>query len=469
MILSFFIAKIFSSEVYTVIDIETTGGSSKSHKIIEVAIVTFDGSQVVDTYSTLINPQRFIPPFITSLTGISNEMVESSPTFEEVADTILKRTNENIFVAHNVNFDYGFVKQEFNELGIKFDRKKLCTVRLAKKIIPGYRSYSLGTLTSELGISINNRHRALGDAEATAKVLELLIEKDKNNFIGHSLKKNSREATLPPNLSKEVFDNLPEKAGVYYFHNEKGKVVYVGKAKKIKSRITSHFTGDSGKGKRLFHENIHNISYELTGNELIALLLESGEIKRLWPEYNRIQKFTSRNHGLFRYMDRNGYERFTISKMQPGTMTIATFRNFQEGRSFVHELVKTHKLFPNLCGLQKSDGACFDHKLGICDGACNGNISAEYYNLRVKLALKAVDEEKRTFAIIGHGRTDDERTLVLVENGVYLGHGFTSFDIPADSFEELRERISSYPDNQDIQKILTMYLNNPNGDQIVYF
>jgi len=219
--------------LYTVIDIETTGGSAKSSKIIEVAIVTFDGDSIVDSYSTLINPQRHIPPFITSLTGITNEMVESSPTFEEVADTILDKTRDKIFVAHNVNFDYGFIKNEFNKLNIKFDRKKLCTVRLAKKIIPGFRSYSLGTLTNELGITINDRHRALGDAEATAKVLEILIKKDVNRFIEYSLKKNSREATLPPNLSKEVFDQLPEKAGVYYFHNKKRTVVYVGKAKNI--------------------------------------------------------------------------------------------------------------------------------------------------------------------------------------------------------------------------------------------
>ena len=455
--------------MFTVVDIETTGGSSKSHKIIEIAIVNFDGSNVVDTYSTLINPQRYIPPFITSLTGITNEMVESSPTFSEVADTILERTNENIFVAHNVNFDYGFIKQEFSEIGTKFDRKKLCTVRLAKKIVPGFRSYGLGTLTRELGVTIHDRHRALGDAEATAKVLELLIEKDVNDFIGHSLKRNSREATLPPNLSKAVFDNVPEKAGVYYFHNEKGKVVYVGKAKNIKSRITSHFTGDSGKGKRLFHENIHNISYELTGNELIALLLESREIKRLWPEYNRIQKITSGNHGLFCYTDRNGYERFSIAKMKAGMKAIAHFRNFQEARSFVHELAKAHKLCSKLCGLQKSDSACFDHKLGICDGACDGTISSEYYNKRMELAMKSIEEEKKTFAIIGHGRTEEERTLVLVENGAYLGHGFTSYDLPANSFEELRGRVSSFPDNQDIQKILSQYLKNPNGDQVVYF
>lgn len=455
--------------MYTVVDIETTGGTARSHKIIEVAIVTFDGKKIIDSYATLINPKKYVPPFITSLTGISNDMVETAPTFEEVAETILEKTEDKIFVAHNVNFDYSFLKQEFNILGIKFDRKKLCTVRLAKKIIPGFRSYSLGSLTDDLGIEISDRHRALGDAEATAKVLEILIKKDNDNFIAHSLKKTSREATLPPHLSKEVFDSLPEKTGVYYFHNDKGKVVYVGKAKNIKSRIVGHFTGDSGKGKRLFHENIHNISYELTGNELVALLLESREIKRLWPEYNRVQKYASKNHGLFQYVDRNGYARFTISKIQLGTKALINFKNFQEGRLYINELVRKYKLCPKLCGLQQSDGECFDVKLGICDGACSGKISPDYYNKRFDLALASLEQGKKTFAVIGNGRDHQEKTLVLVENGIYLGHGYSDYNAPANSFDELKDRITSFPDNQDVQKILNLYMKNPKGDQVVYF
>lgn len=455
--------------MFTVVDIETTGGTARSHKIIEIAIVTFDGIQIVDTYSTLVNPKKYVPPFITSLTGISNEMLEGAPTFEEVATTIQEKTNDKIFVAHNVNFDYSFLKQEFSILGMKFDRKKLCTVRLAKKIIPGFRSYGLGTLTNELGITIHDRHRALGDAEATAEVLKILIKNDSNDFISYSLNKASREATLPSNLPKEVFEKLPEKAGVYYFHDDKGKVVYVGKAKNIKSRIIGHFTGDSGKSKRLFHERIHNISYELTGNELVAFLLESREIKRFWPEYNRVQKYTSKNNGLYQYSDRNGYMRFTISKVQPGVKPIASFRNFQEGRSFVHDLATKFKLCPKLCGIQKSHGGCFDYKLGSCDGACIGKITSKYYNKRVELAMKSIEQEKMTYAIIGNGRDPEEKTLVLVENGVYLGHGFTDYNYSANSFSELKDRITAFPDNQDIQKILNMHLSHPNGDQVIYF
>lgn len=455
--------------MFSVVDIETTGGTARTHKIIEVAIVTMDAGGIIDKYATLINPNQFIPPFITSLTGITNELVEDAPIFSDVADEILRRTEGRIFVAHNVNFDYNFLKKEFNEIGVKFDRKKLCTVRLAKKIFPGYRSYGLGALTNQLGITIDDRHRALGDALATGEVMELLIKHDHNDFIGFSLKKTSREATLPANLPKEVFERLPEKTGVYYFHDQKGNVVYVGKAKNIKSRILSHFTGESHNGKRLFHEKIHNISYELTGNELIALLLESWEIKRLWPEYNRSQKFTSANHGLYQYKDRMGYARLTVSKIQPGTHAITNFRSMQEGRNFINEWVKKFRLCPKLSGLQKSGGACFDHKLGICDGACNGDISSEYYNKRVSLALESLNEDKKTFAIIGAGREWQERSLVLVENGIYLGHGFSDHDMPASTFAELKDRITHYQDNHDVQKILNMHLKKSNKDEVIYF
>jgi len=396
-------------------------------------------------------------------------MVKDAPTFSEVADKIMEMMEGMVFVAHNVNFDSGFLKREFADIGIKFDKKKLCTVRLSKKIFPGFRSYGLGTLSNQLGITIEDRHRALGDAWATAKVMQLLIKNDSNDFIRYSLKKTSREATLPANLPKETFDQLPEKTGVYYFHDEKGRVVYVGKAKNIKSRIVGHFTGESSNGKRLFHEKVHNISFELTGNELIALLLESQEIRRLWPEYNKIQKYTTANHGLYQYMDRLGYSRLTISRIQPGTQAITNFRSLQEGRNFVNDWIKRFRLCPKLCGLQKAASECFDHKLGLCDGACKGSISADDYNKRVALAMLSLRDHKKTFAIIGPGRERLERSIVLVENGIYLGHGFADHDIPANSFEELKDRIRSCKDNHDIQRILGIHLNKPNGDEIIYF
>jgi DNA polymerase-3 subunit epsilon len=455
--------------LYTVIDIETTGGTSKFHKIIEIAIVTHDGQKPIDRYSTLINPERPIPNFITSLTGISNEMVEHAPTFSEVADNVFQKTEGKVFVAHNVNFDYGFLKKSFDDVGIRFERKKLCTVRLAKKIFAGFPTYSLGALTSQLGIEIEDRHRALGDADATAELFGLLLENDRGGFIAHSLNRKSREATLPAHLSKATFDTLPEQTGVYYFHDRKGKVVYIGKAKNIKSRIAGHFTSDSSKSKRLFHEKVHDISYELTGNELIALLVESHEIKRLWPEFNRAQKFAAANFGLFQYTDRNGYQRLTISKVPPRQRAMINFGSMREGRQLLQSLVRRFNLCPKLCGLQKTVGACYDVKIGICDGACEGAISTGQYNERIAQAMAEVKQEMQTYAIIGPGRELLEQSVVLVENGSYLGHGFTDHALPAVTFDELKDRIMTFADNQDIQRILNMHIRKPNGYEVIYF
>ncbi len=455
--------------MYTIVDIETTGGTAKRHKIIEIAIVTFDGIQIVDAWSTFINPNEPVPAFITSLTGINTHMIAHAPTFAQVAPQILEKTHEKVFVAHNVNFDFGFLKKEFAEIGITFDRKKLCTVRLAKNIVPGFRSYGLGSLTGALGITIENRHRALGDALATVKVLDYLLRNDRHGFVTLSLKRHSGEGQLPANLPREVYTSLPEGAGVYYFLNSRGKVVYVGKAKNIKSRVWTHFTGDSAKEKQLFHEVVHDVQYELTGNELIALLLESREIKRLWPEYNKSQKTASSNYGIYQYTDRLGYQRLSSAHYYPGSMPVSVFSSLSETRAFLQELVEEYALCPRLCGLQKTPGPCFDSKIGKCDGACKGAIPADQYNERVNRAVGAAGGEQRTFAIFGKGRQMDEISVVLVESGVYLGHGFVERRLRNGGLSELKQRIQSFPDNDDVQRILRLFLKYPQEGEMVFF
>jgi DNA polymerase-3 subunit epsilon len=453
--------------LYTVIDVETTGGAARAHKIIEIAIIRFDGHRITDQYHTLINPGVQIPSFIQSLTGIDASMVENAPDFKTVSGRILEITEGQVFVAHNVNFDYGFVKKEFEEIGVSFDRRKLCTVRLARKILPGLPSYGLGSISSYLKIRNNARHRAMGDAEATVKILKHLIKEDKNQFIEYSLNRNSKEATLPPNLSKQTYAALPVSPGVYYFHDEKGKIIYVGKAKSIKSRVSGHFTSESSKQKRLFLNNIHDVTYQLCGNELIALLEESYQIKKHWPKYNSIQKFTPPGFGLYAYDDRNGYSRLCINKVQKGNRPMATFQNFQEARTVIQDLVRKHQLCPKLCGLQRTVAQCHNLASGLCKGACAGMEEWKTYNERVERALQDMTGKISTYAITGQGRTAGEKTVVLVENGTYLGHGFYVGDDQISSIEGLRDRIDPYPDNQDVQRILTMYLKNPKDCKVV--
>src|SRR5688572_100900 len=262
--------------MYAIVDIETTGSYAAANGITEISIQVFDGNNVVERFETLINPLQTIPRYIQAMTGITDDMVENAPLFEEVADKIFSILKDKIFVAHNVNFDYSFVKASLAEAGYEYNCQKLCTVRLARKLIPGLPSYSLGKLCHSLGISIINQHRAGGDTDATVKIFQLLLQKDKNRFIEKSLARNSKEQMLPPNVPKEHFEKLPFTPGVYYFHNEKGKIIYVGKAKNIRYRVNSHFSNNSQSRQRQnFLRHTYAISFQDTATELMACILES--------------------------------------------------------------------------------------------------------------------------------------------------------------------------------------------------
>ncbi|NDB53440.1 MAG: DNA polymerase III subunit epsilon, partial [Chitinophagaceae bacterium] len=231
--------------MYAVVDIETTGSHAAANGITEIAIHIFDGTAVVETFESLVNPLQSIPPFIQQMTGITNEMVATAPPFSAIASKVYELLKGQIFVAHNVQFDYTFVKTQLKAEGFELQSPKLCTVRLSRQILPGYPSYSLGKLCRSLGIQLENRHRAGGDTAATVALFKKLIHEDQQHHIAKSLKRNSKDWILPPNVPKSDFDQLPTRPGVYYFHDKKGKVVYVGKAINIRFRVNSHFSNDA--------------------------------------------------------------------------------------------------------------------------------------------------------------------------------------------------------------------------------
>ncbi len=456
--------------MYAIVDIETTGGYAENHRITEVAIFHHDGIQVTDSFHTLVNPGRHIPYYITGLTGITSEMVLDSPAFEEVADEIFKWLEGKIFVAHNAHFDYSFLKKEFEQVGISWQSKKLCTVRLSRKIIPGLRSYSLGSLTESLGIKVINRHRAGGDAAATVKVFDHLLQRDRDGYIAKTLKRNSGETILPPNLPKEEFDRLPALPGVYYFQNARGIVIYVGKAINIKKRIAGHFTGDAREWSRSRIRNeIHHVHYELTGNELIALILESQEIRRLWPKYNRAQKARVEEWGIFDYEDRNGYLRFSANVVAKGSRPLIRFSSKGEAWNFLWEKVREFDLCPKLSGLQISKGLCFDYQSGTCRGACMGVESTEKYNSRVEKSIAAFKAEGETVAIVGKGRNQEEQSLVLVEKGAYVGFGFFDREVAIADFESAKNYVKQSYETRTVQNLINSYISNPRGLEIVVF
>jgi DNA polymerase-3 subunit epsilon len=448
--------------MYAIVDVETTGLNPKTEKITEIAVFLHDGFRVTREYTTLINPEKKIPYRITQMTGISNKMVEDAPRFCDVAREILELTEGCTLVGHHVAFDYSFLRQEYGSLGYNFRRDKLCTVRMSRKLIPHRRSYGLGNLCKDLGIVNPCRHRAAGDATATARLFEFLISIEPAiTFI--SLR------GLNSNLKKETIDALPEQTGVYYFYNEAGEIIYIGKSKNISERVRSHLSDSQSKKEQELKYRIADIGYELTGNELIALLLESSEIKKHQPVYNSAQKRTILNYGLFHFRDKDGYLRLKIEHDAYGDIPVLTFNNKVSANEFLFQLAEMHELCQKLCGLYKTQHACFSYHVRKCRGACIGQEAPDEYNLRVEQAIRPYLFENDSFLIIESGRIQGEKALVMVDNGKYLGYGYIDEAVATSDVDFLRSCITPFEDNRDVRGIIRGYLGKNRATKVVFF
>lgn len=442
--------------MFAIIDIETTGGSPKTEKITEIAIYVHDGLNIVDEFVSLINPEVTIPYFITGLTGITNEMVADAPRFFEVAKTIVEKTEGMVFVAHNVHFDYSFIRNEFKSLGYEYHRKTLDTVRLARRIIPGLPSYSLGKLCKQLGIPLDNRHRASGDALATVRLFEYLLSADQKKQAG-KLVKPAIPQGLSEFLTKKVLKKLPDDPGVYYFWDKEGELIYVGKSINIRQRVFQHLHNQSTRRSMEMKNQLADITWELTGNELIALLLESDEIKKHKPKYNRAQRRNTFHYGLYEAKNKDGYLLLSVAPTSKDGRPLTTFSSKREGRELLTRWVEEYALCQKFCGLYESDGPCFHAGIGECKGACVGKESPETYNERVMSLTDKFAYAYQDFLILEKGRVSDEIAIVCIEKGQYRGFGFA----PADHQKQvdlLLDCIRYYPDNRDIHALIKLYL-----------
>jgi DNA polymerase-3 subunit epsilon len=448
-----------TNQIYTIIDVETTG---RTNKITEIAIFRLDGNEIVDEFTSLVNPNALIPTHITALTGIDNEMVADAPTFSEIAQDVLRITKDSIFVAHNVNFDYNVIRNEFKELEIDFRRKKLCSVRLSRKLIPGLPSYSLGKLCKSLNIHISDRHRARGDAAATVVLFQLLRSKETaEETFQQFLKKTSKEATLPPHLPSKIFDELPNKPGIYYFKNKRGKVIYVGKAKNIQKRVLGHFYHKSKKELDLCRETA-DIDYELSGSELIALLMEDAAIKHYYPRYNVASKRMPKRYAIFEYADRRGVRHLAINDAKIIQNPLLVFYNIRDCRTYLERLCMQFELCPKYCHLQENVPACSHFMIQSCKGICKNEEAIEYYNERVQQAINYSKESSQNLVIKQKGRNTNEEAFVLVKNGLYLGYGFIDNEVQITHTDELEHHLIKQKDNMDVQRILRKVLLDVN-------
>nr|WP_314897583.1 exonuclease domain-containing protein [uncultured Flavobacterium sp.] len=453
--------------MYAILDIETTGGQFNEEGITEIAIYKFDGHEVVDQFISLVNPEIPIQPFVVKLTGINNAMLRSAPKFFEVAKRIIEMTNDCVIVAHNASFDYRILRTEFRRLGYDFEARTLCTVELAKKLIPEQQSYSLGKLVRALGIPMADRHRASGDAMATVKLFKMLLEKDLEKEIVKDFIKLEIEKGIAPKLL-DIVASLPAKTGTYYILNEKGNLIYIGKSRNIKKRINQHFTGTSAKCKKIQAE-VFTVTYDETGSELIALLKESEEIKINKPIHNQGQRKSLFQLALYAEKDEKGYLNLKLQKADGRKKEITSFTSLQEGKNALFRITSHYNLCQKLTGLYVSKTNCFQYTIKECDGACIGHISPEEYNARVQEFIDKNSFENQNMVLIDRGRTINERSAVLIENGIYKGYAFYDLNYQINNIEILRNIIIPMQNNRDTRNIIQSHVRKSKTLKIIRF
>jgi DNA polymerase III subunit epsilon len=439
--------------LFAITDIETTGGFASGNSITEIAICIHDGTRVINEWQSLIKPEGRIPNYITALTGIDDAMVEDAPTFEEVAETIEELTKDAIFVAHNVNFDYSFIKRHFEAIGTRWNRPKLCTVRLSKATFEGFKSYSLGNLCRQLEITNESAHRAMGDTRATVQLFERIIATAGIEAIETALKRGSGEAFLPNHIDAETYHSLPDDPGIYYFLNSKGKVIYVGKAKNIKTRVKQHFTGNMRSARRqAFLRDIHKIDHLLTGTELVALLIEDREIKRLWPEYNRAQKHSVGKFGIYSYFDQLGYTRLCVKKAQTTYPPIRAFTSAFHARQWLFKFADQYDIHYKFCGLPHSD---------------EPELDVDEHNQLVNRGIDKQNHLFGSFLIKGKGREHKEESVIWVDNGQLKGVAFVSLDHQVTSESDLENIMEVVPHTGTTASILNAHLEKVSQRNII--
>ena len=455
---------------YTIIDIETTGGSAARERITEIAIVVHDGTKIIETFETLINPERSIPLYITQITGISDVMVADAPKFYEVAKRIVQLTEGCVFVAHNVRFDYGFVLEEFRRLGYTFSRQQLCTVKLSRVAFPGLRSYALGNLIQHFGIQVNDRHRALADTLATVEIFEKILLKEENlKAATQMVNKGIKENALPEGISMQKLHDLPESCGVYYLHDKQGDVIYVGKSINIQKRIFEHFNDKTTKGDQLQH-GVADISFEETGSELVALLLEDSEIKRMKPRINKAQRKTFFPYCVYAFTDEKGYLRFhavkNVAIIRKKHVILQEFEKLNDAKNFLKSVTRRFELCEKLMEPVYTEGSCFYHQINQCHGACVDAETPESYNERANEARDRMNTQfESDFFIIDKGKSAEEAAVVLVENGHVRGFGYVGTE--GSTVEDFFEAVKRIPPSADANQIVRLFLHQNKRARIV--
>ena len=450
--------------MYAILDIETTGGKYDEEGITEIAIYKYDGQKVIDQFSSLINPQKEIQPFVEKLTGINSKMLRNAPKFYEVAKRIVELTEDCILVAHNAAFDYRILQTEFRRLGFPFERKSICTVALSQKLLPDEPAYSLGKLVRNLGIPFSDQHRAHGDAKVTLKLFELLLEKDVQKTIlrAHITTKNPNKV---PSKYLTLIDKLPSEMGVYYLHNADDAIIYIGKSNNIKKRVLSHLTGSQRKAIAIQAELSH-VTYALTGGELVTLLKEQNEIKSIAPKFNRAMRYRTFPMGV-RIDSLATYPLLVIEQVKADTEYLSVFKNQKAAKATLFRWVDEYKICLNKTSVSKSETACFNYGIQKCDGACVSEESPEAYQEKIDRLSESLSYPHDDFLIIEKGRKEGESSFVYVENGKFRGYGYHELNHQIKIKRQIESRLIQMGSNPDAQKLIRSFLRRKKYKKLI--
>jgi DNA polymerase-3 subunit epsilon len=450
--------------MYTIVDIETTGGKYNEEGITEIAIHKFDGHKVVDKFISLVNPEKDIQPFVVNLTGINNKMLRTAPKFHEVAKRIVEITEDSVLVAHNAQFDYRILRTEFRRLGYNFERKTLCTVDLSKNLIPDAESYSLGKLVRSLGIPMSDRHRANGDAMATLKLFKLLLAKDSDKSIIKDVVREETHGELSQR-QLDMVEQMPSECGLYYMHDKKGDILFLSKSTNIKKRVNQHFTKD-GEMARSLQKETKNITFEKTGSELVALLKENEELSRNSPRYNTNHRKKHLNT-LYLRTNADGYHRLEVGTNKKGLKRITTFNSSTSANNFLQNIIGEFQLCDQINNASNSRSNCPKVAIGKCLGACSGQEPPSKYNERVLNAIQKYSTADKNILILDSGREIGEYSAILIKNGIFKGVGYYDLNHQINNIHILESIITPMSGGATSTHIIESYLRKKKVKKIV--
>ena len=452
------------------VDLETTGGNAAFHRITEVGIVRIQDGEVVEEWSSLVNPECRIPSYIEAFTGITNAMVADAPRFAEIAALILAKLDAvgrdsvrraPLFVAHNARFDYSFLRTEFRRLGVPFSARVLCTVKLSRRLFPEFHRHSLDAIMERHELRCSARHRALGDARVLADFWRKLCAELPRARLASAVRTVLGANRLPAYLPAVLADELPEGPGVYRFFGEDDVLLYIGKSHSLRTRVLGHFSAEHSDAKEQKKARlVRRVDWVETAGDLGAQLKEAQWIKQQKPLFNQRLKQKGDSCTLCTAPDGQSLRWVPIRDLKAGQLDgcHGVFQSQKDGRKALADIARAHSLCMKVLGFEEASGSCFAYQVGRCKGACTGQETLLLHGVRVQMALSSL--KLKAWPYPGRIALEESRSEYhVLEHWSYLG--------TARSEEELAELAAGTARaafDVDVYRILARYLaKNPHA------